>query len=223
MFLVLIPLLFLVACTATPGPDKTASGAILGAAWGAGAGAVVGNQVSAPDAGAGIGAGIGAVGGMLAGVGLDVAEGTQLRQQRELEALKVKTAINQRGLLSLQDTLDRKQGLSTKGVIETIQFDSGKASIHIGSASRLEELSKSLKKIPFGKIAVHGYADDEGNAELNQRLSNARAKTITTFLANHGISLSQINMYAHGSSMPLASNKTEVGKQLNRRVEIVLE
>lgn len=216
-------LLFLVACSATPGPDKTASGAILGAAWGAGAGAIVGNQVSDPGTGAGIGAGIGAAGGLMAGMGLDVAEGTQLRQQRELEALKVKTAINQRGLLGIQDSLDQSQGLSTKGVLDTIQFDSGKAFIRMGSAARLEELVNKLKKIPFGTVVLHGHADDAGNAELNQRLSEARAKTVATFLSTHGISLSQINIVAHGSGYPIASNKLEVGKQLNRRVEIVLK
>lgn len=216
-------LLFLAACSATPGPDKTASGAILGAAWGAGAGTVVGNQVNHPGPGAAIGAGIGAAGGLMAGVGLDVAEGTQLRQQRELEALKVKTAINQRGLFGIQDSLDQTQGFSTKGVLDTIQFDSGKASIRMGSAARLEKLVRHLKRAPFGTIELHGHADDAGDRDLNQRLSEARANTVATFLSSHGISLSQIQIIAHGSLLPLASNKLEVGKQLNRRVEIVLK
>ena len=212
----------LTSCSVLPGPDKTVAGAILGAAWGAGAGAVVGNQVGNPSNGAGIGAGIGAASGFISGVGLDVTEGSQLKHQRDIEALKVKTSVNQRGLLGLQDSLDKKTGLGAKGVLETIQFDPRKASIRLGSALRLETLAKKLKQTSFGIVEVHGHADDDGDHNLNTRLALARAKTVVTFLISHGISSDQIRFYEHGAQMPIASNKTAVGKQLNRRVEIIL-
>lgn len=213
----------LTSCSVTSGPDKTAAGAILGAAWGAGAGAVVGNQVSEPSSGVGIGAGIGAVSGIMTGIGLDVTEGTQLRHQRDIEALKVKTSVNQRGLLSLQSSLDQKAGVGIQGVLETIQFDPRKASIRLGSALRLEALAKKLKKSAFGIVEVHGHADDDGDQNLNSRLALARAKTVVSFLVSNGISSDQIRFYEHGSQMPIASNKTIAGKQLNRRVEIILQ
>ena len=221
---ILFSLTFLLtSCSVIPGPDKTAAGAILGAAWGAGAGAVVGNQVNAPSNGAGIGAGLGAASGIMSGIGLDVTEGAQLRHERDIEALKVKTSVNQRGLLGLQDSLDMKTGLGAKGVIETIQFDPKKASIRLGSALRLEALANKLKQTSFGLVEVHGHADDNGDHNLNTRLALARAKTVVTFLISHGISSDQIRFYEHGSQLPIASNKTSVGRQLNRRVEIILK
>ncbi|MCB0324098.1 MAG: hypothetical protein KDD69_11010, partial [Bdellovibrionales bacterium] len=92
-------------CHPTPGPDKTATGAILGAGWGAGAGAAIGHQTGNIGPGAAVGAGIGAVGGMMTGIGLDVSEGTELEQQREIDALKVQTAANERALMSMQHVL----------------------------------------------------------------------------------------------------------------------
>ena len=152
----------------------------------------------------------------------DSTEGAQLRHERDIEALKVKTSVNQRGLLGLQDSLDMKTGLGVKGVIETIQFDPKKASIRLGSALRLEALANKLKQTSFGLVEVHGHADDNGDHNLNTRLALARAKTVVTFLISHGISSDQIRFYEHGSQLPIASNKTSVGRQLNRRVEITV-
>ena len=220
----IIFLLFSVACSATPGPDKTLAGATLGAAWGAGAGAVIGHQTGVAGEGAGIGAAFGATSGMLAGMGLDMAEGTELQQQRELDALKVQVASGQRNLASLQRALDlRDANLGRSTVLAQIFFDSDKASIRSGSVAQLQRLSDSIKLNPYvGHIQVHGHSDDTGNTEKNLRLSEARARTIVTFLGSQGISLDQVVLFAHGAERPLASNETEPGRQLNRRAEIVL-
>ena len=159
----------------------------------------------------------------MSGIGLDVTEGTQLRHERDIEALKVKTSVNQRGLLGLQDSLDMKTGLGAKGVLETIQFDPRKASIRLGSALRLEALAKKLKQTAFGIVEVHGHTDDAGSENLNTRLALARAKTVVAFLISHGLSSDQIRFYEHGSQKPIASNKSKAGRQLNRRVEIILQ
>ena len=115
-----------------------------------------------------------------------------------------------------------KAGLGAKGVIETIQFDPRKASIRLGSALRLETLAKKLKQTSFGIVEVHGHTDDNGDHNLNTRLALARAKTVVAFLISHGISSDQIRYYEHGSQLPIASNKTSSGRQLNRSVEIIL-
>lgn len=214
----------LTGCFPTPGPDKMVAGTILGAGWGAGAGAVIGNQVNDTGPGAAIGAGFGAANGMIVGIGLDAAEGEELRQQRELDALKVQVANNHRALAALQDGLDdRQRRINSAGYSERVFFDPSRASIRLGSAAQLERLAASVKESPYvGSIELHGHADELGTLEDNRRLSEARARTVAGFLANRGISLDALRIYAHGAQRPVASNTSEAGRQLNRRVEIVL-
>lgn len=216
--------LTLISCSATPGPDKSATGAVLGAAWGAGAGAVVGNQINDIGPGAAIGAGFGAVGGLVSGAALDIAEGGELEQQRDLDALKIQVAANQRALLGLQNSLDeREQQINAAAFSEQIYFDEARASVRLGSVARLEKLADAIKQNPFvTTIEIHGHADDLGDVERNKQLSEARATTVANFLTNHGVSINQIQIVAHGAMNPVASNQSESGRQLNRRVEIFL-
>jgi len=212
------------ACAPVPGPDKSISGAILGAAWGAGAGAVIGNQLNDTGPGAALGSAFGAGSGLLSGIALDVEEGHELEEHRQLDALKVQTGANERGLAMLQNTLDR-QGSMVKPAGETLQvfFDPDRASLRIGSARRLERFAQSIKELrALSRVEVHGHSDDTGDAERNKRLSAARAQTVQTFLVTQGISTHVIRIVAHGSSEPLATNLTPEGKQLNRRAEVVV-
>ena len=217
-------LLILSACYPTPGPDKSFTGAVLGAGWGAGAGAVIGNQTHNAGPGAAIGAAFGAASGLLTGLGLDIAEGTELQQQRELDAIKVEVAANTRNIMLLQDVLDdRGRLLHSTSVTEQVFFDPDRASLRAGGAVQLERFAEAIKLNPYvGAVEIHGHADDSGSGEENQRLSEARARTVATFLSMHGIPFDQLRVYGHGAERPLASEVTEVGKQLNRRVEIVL-
>lgn len=220
----LCSLLLCASCQPVPGPDKSLAGAVLGAGWGAGAGAIIGQQTGEATAGAQIGMGFGAVSGLVTGVGLDIAEGTELRQQRELDALKVQVASNYRSLAMMQDSLDdRETHLQNTVVSEQVYFDAGRASLRSGSAARLQRLAEAMKYNPhIGRIELHGHTDEMGNTEQNDRLSEARARTVATFLANQGISLDNIKIYPHGAQRPIGSNENEAGRQLNRRVEIVV-
>lgn len=223
--ILLLFLFLLISCSATPGPDKSLAGAVLGAGWGAGAGAVMGNQVNDLGPGAAIGAGFGAVGGLVSGIGLDIAEGGELEQQRDLDALKIQVSANQRALLGLQNSLDdREQQINAAAFSEQIYFDETRASVRLGSVAKLEKLADAIKQNPFvSTIEIHGHADDMGDPEKNKRLSEARATTVANFLTNHGISINQIEIIGHGAQNPIASNQTESGRQLNRRVEIFLK
>ena len=211
-------------CYPTPGPDKSVAGAILGAGWGAGAGAVIGHQTGSAGQGAAIGAGFGAASGLLTGIGLDVAEGTELEQQRELDALKVQVAANQRALVALQDAFDHREvQLMSMPAAARVYFDADRASLRAGSVVDLQRLAESIKASPsVSKIELHGHSDDTGDTERNARLSEARARTVATFLGNQGVSMDRIRFFSHGATLPIATNETEAGKQLNRRVEIVL-
>lgn len=223
-YILAIALLSLVSCSVNPGPDKTIAGSVLGAAWGAGTGAAVGNQVNNTGEGAAIGAGAGLVAGAFTGAGLDVTEEQEIENQRQLDALKVQVASNQQELIGIQDILDQRAAtLHNASPGYEIYFDSDLASLRSGSAAQLQRLADSIKLNPYvSQIEVHGHSDDTGDTERNMRISEARARTVATFLAQNGISIDQIDVLSHGAKRPLASNENEAGRQLNRRAEIVL-
>ena len=223
--ILIVGFVVLTSCYPQPGPDKSVAGAVLGAGWGAGAGAIIGNNIGAQPEGIAIGAGFGAASGLLQGIAYDMAEGADLEHERQLDALRVQVAANQRDLLALQTSLDqREQKLAqTSSGDFQVFFDPDTASLKLGSAAELERFANTIKSQPFmGHVIIHGHSDDTGDADRNERLSEARARSVATFLVNHGVSLDQIETVAHGSKRPVATNESEIGRQLNRRVEIVL-
>ncbi|MCI4667716.1 MAG: OmpA family protein [Bacteroidia bacterium] len=71
-------------------------------------------------------------------------------------------------------------------------------------------------------FAIYGYTDDRGSAEYNKKLAYDRAFAVRTFLINNGIpSRSITRIEGAGENVPLASNETEIGRSINRRVSIL--
>lgn len=212
----------LAAC-ATPqaGPDKTIGGAVLGAGWGAGAGAVVGHQISYAGEGVAVGAGFGLVGGALTGAGFDQIEETQVEHEEILASLKLQNMANQRELELLQGKLDRALASDLAGSFHQVFFDPDATNLRSGAVSQLEVIAQTLKASPaLGTVNVIGHSDDEGTPDYNLRLAEARARTVSAYLATQGIALDQIIVKSFGSQRPVASNTSEAGRQLNRRVDV---
>jgi outer membrane protein OmpA-like peptidoglycan-associated protein len=212
------------ACTnPQPGPDKTVAGTILGAGWGAGAGAVVGNQVDSSGRGIAVGAGFGAASGLIAGAGLDMGEGAQLAQERELAALKLRNVGTQVELEKIQGQLDNAaQSEGTPGVYQVF-FDEDATSLRAGAIANLEVFAESLKKDPHTiTVNVVGHTDDTGAPEYNDRLALARATSVTSYLAGRGIATDRIKTSSEGAAKPIANNLTPAGRQLNRRVDVFI-
>ena len=206
-----------------PGPDKTVAGTVLGAAWGAGTGAVVGHQVSHASEGAGIGAGFGAVAGAASGAAYDMTESAQARLEKKLASLKIQNMANARQLDSLQDQLDRAAASEVAGGVYQVFFDVDATSLRAGAVANLEVIAESIKRSPHAyAIHVVGHTDDTGDPKYNDRLSESRAKTVSGYLGARGISMDQIFVASHGAKRPIASNVTDVGRQLNRRVDVYI-
>jgi len=208
------------ACTPNKAPDKTIAGAVLGASWGAGGGAIIGNQVNATGEGAAIGAGFGLVSGTLAGAGLDTVDSADVRHKKELDSFKVHAPPNRRRLASLQAQLDdRERKLSTVSTLEEVYFEDGKASLRLGAARKLQEFAEKIKNNPYAtKVVLHGHANSIGNVDREIQLSEARVRTVATFLAGQGVPLDQMRLVAHGANRPIAADN----QALNRRVEVIL-
>lgn len=206
-----------------PGPDKSFAGAILGAGWGAGAGAVIGNQVSTPGKGVAVGAGFGAAAGLLHGVGYDLVEGSQLEQNRQLASLRVQAVANQRQLEKLQAKLDGNRGPDPVPGVYQVFFDADQTSLRPGGMTNLEAIAESIKSSNVvRKVHVVGHTDDTGSAKYNETLSHARAATVSTYLSSRGIATDQIDVKSMGATKPIATNATEAGRQLNRRVDVYI-
>jgi len=206
-----------------PGPDKTAAGAVLGAGWGAGSGVIIGHQLSVPGEGAAIGAGFGLVHGAVTGAGYDLAEGAILKEKRELASLKVQNLANTRELAQIQAKLDDAVVADVGGGMFQVFFDLDATNLKAGSVAHVQAIADSLRRNPAAvKINVVGHADDSGSPDYNERLAESRARAVSAMLGANGISMDQIVVTSFGSKRPLVTNATAEGRQLNRRVDILI-
>ena len=103
-----------------------------------------------------------------------------------------------------------------------VLFDSGSAKLKPGAEKAVEQLAQLMQKEPERGIAIEGFTDSTGSAQANRRLSEARAAAVKQALIARGIEPKRIEARGYGPAYPVASNATPVGRQLNRRVEVVL-
>lgn len=100
-----------------------------------------------------------------------------------------------------------------------INFDLEKYNIDATDVQRLSTVIKVLLANSDANISIEGHADNTGEESFNNPLSNNRASSIKDYLVNVGIDAGRLSTKAFGESMPKASNDTEEGRAINRRVE----
>jgi len=203
------------ACATTPNDPnaKAKQGAATGAVLGAVAGAVIGYQGD-HSGGALRGALIGAAAGgaMGAGVGhyMDL-------QQREFER---KLAAERR---AHQIEIERLKNENLKITMNSeVSFDFDSAAIKPAFRPTLDKVADILNRYPRTTIRVIGHTDNVGSAAYNQQLSLRRARAVADYLEARGVNPSRVIAEGRGESEPRASNATEAGRQLNRRVEMLI-
>jgi OmpA-OmpF porin, OOP family len=101
-----------------------------------------------------------------------------------------------------------------------IHFDSDSAKLRSDSGPALASVLGLIKNKPDSRWAIAGHTDNQGGAEHNQPLSEARAASVVAWLAAHGVASSQLVPQGFGASRPVADNASANGRALNRRVEI---
>jgi|SRR5450631_539707 outer membrane protein OmpA-like peptidoglycan-associated protein len=125
--------------------------------------------------------------------------------QAELDALKAKPT--DRGLvLTLGDVL----------------FDSGRAELNPGASRNLDQLVQFLTDHPARRVEIDGYTDSVGTESFNLNLSQRRADAVRYALITRGIDSSRIVSQGYGKDFAVATNSDSGGRQLNRRVEVVI-
>ena len=107
---------------------------------------------------------------------------------------------------------------------QKIQFEVSKAIIKPESFPLLAEIADVIKKNPqIKKLMVEGHSSAEGDAAMNQRLSDDRAKSVRQHLVDKGgVAAGILAAKGYGETKPLMSNDTDAGKEKNRRVEFLI-
>ncbi|MCU0314974.1 MAG: OmpA family protein [Fimbriimonadaceae bacterium] len=103
---------------------------------------------------------------------------------------------------------------------DSLEFESGRATIRPSSQKQLENIATILRAFPDVKLKIGGYTDNTGNAETNQKLSTDRANATRDALITLGIDGTRLEAEGYGPQFPKADNATEEGRQKNRRIDV---
>lgn len=184
--------------------SNTTGGALIGAGGGAIGGALIGAAVGGdPRVGALIGAGVGGLTGAAVGNYMDQQE-ADLRAQLQSTGVSV-TRVGQQIILNMPSNIT----FATDQSVVQPQFN-----------QTLVSVALVLKKYDKTIIDVYGHTDSQGDDNYNLDLSQRRAVSVATILANQGIDQRRFFIQGKGETAPIASNATESGRSQNRRVEI---
>jgi outer membrane protein OmpA-like peptidoglycan-associated protein len=103
-----------------------------------------------------------------------------------------------------------------------VLFDSGRAQLKAGGIRDVQKLADFFKQYPQRRVMIEGYTDSIGSKPSNQELSEQRASSVRTALVDMGIGTERITSRGYGEAYPVAGNDTATGRQMNRRVELIV-
>ena len=125
----------------------------------------------------------------------------------------------------LKDLSDLQGKMTERGIVLTmgdVLFSFGKADLSAGAVRNLDKITGFLEKHPDRNLLIEGHTDSIGSDEFNQALSQKRADAVKEALVGKGIVPDRIATKGYGKQFPVAGNDTESGRQMNRRVEVVI-
>ncbi|MDM8525961.1 OmpA family protein [Desulfococcaceae bacterium HSG8] len=105
-------------------------------------------------------------------------------------------------------------------VIENILFDYDKATIKSKYYPDLDHVVEILKKNPYLNVEIQGHTCNIGSKRYNKPLSQRRAKAVYNYFVERGVDPGRLSTIGYWFTKPAASNATEEGRVLNRRVEL---
>jgi outer membrane protein OmpA-like peptidoglycan-associated protein len=185
--------------------NKTGRNALIGAAIGVAGGLLTGNSATERRQHAMVGAGIGALGGAAVGQYQD-------RQERALRERTANTGIE----------VSRQGDNITLNLPDGVTFDFNKSTLKPEFYGALNGVAATLKEYNQTMVEVVGHTDSIGSDEVNQRLSEQRANSVSQYLTAQGVQRERLEVLGMGKRMPIADNGTDAGRAKNRRVEIRL-
>lgn len=185
---------------------NTQKGAVIGALGGAAIGAAVNHRNR------GKGALIGAVGGGLAGAGVGAYMDSQRKDLEKYLAPEV-----QNGQINISKRADNTLVVT---MTSNTAFDTNSSVLKPGFTPSLDKIAKVVNTYGKTTLTIVGHTDNVGSDASNQTLSERRAQSVVDYLQAKKVLADRLDAYGKGEKEPVASNDTESGRQLNRRVEI---
>ncbi|MBN1471667.1 MAG: OmpA family protein [Syntrophaceae bacterium] len=201
-------ILLLAGCAETGTMTKGQKGGLVGAGGGAAVGAILGQVITHDTKGTLIGAAIGAAVGGAGGYGVGKMMDNQERDMRDALATSEAAAVTREGNLL---------AVTFRG---DVTFDTNSTEVRKGLYSEINRVAGVLNQYPQTLIMVEGHTDSVGSDAYNMDLSRRRANAVKNLLVQRGVASSRIEVVGYGKTMPVATNSTETGRQMNRRVEI---
>lgn len=186
-------------------PNRTKRGALIGAGIGAVAGLLSGDDAVERRQRAMVGAGIGALAGGSIGAYQD-------RQEAELRRQTAGTGID----------VSRDGDVIKLNLPDGVTFDFAKYDLKPQFYPALNTVAATLKEYNQTIVEVSGHTDSIGSDAANQTLSERRANAVAGYLMGQGVQRERFEIIGMGERYPVASNDTDSGRALNRRVEIRL-
>lgn len=144
-------------------------------------------------------------------------------EQQRLEAVRQKEQMRARLLAQLNQVLQTRD--TARGLIVSmpdVLFDFNQHTLKSKARERLAKISGIVLAYPDLKLEIDGYTDSIGSDEYNQTLSDKRAEAVRDYLVSSGVPMNSVVARGMGKADPVADNSTAAGRQLNRRVEMIV-
>jgi outer membrane protein OmpA-like peptidoglycan-associated protein len=155
-------------------------------------------------------------------------EGKTKEEQTALERLEKEKRFNElfnevKGYFSTGEAEVYKQGNRLIIRLRAIQFPVGQAVIMPDNYGLLSKVQRAIRTFGEPDVVIEGHTDTTGSDEINEHLSQQRAESVRQYLvANKTLPEEKIVALGYGSKRPLASNATEEGRAINRRIDVVI-
>jgi len=199
----LINCLLAVLLSSCASMNKTQKGALYGAGGGAALGTIIGKISGNTGLGTAIGAAVGGTTGAIIGKKMDKQAAEIQRQVPDAKVERVGEGINVE-------------------FNSNILFAINSYSLTSDAMNNLNKLVSVLKNYPDTNIEIQGHTDNTGSESYNQKLSEKRAGSVSSYLMQSGVSGNRITTRGFGELAPKYTNDTEEGRTLNRRVEFII-
>jgi len=144
-------------------------------------------------------------------------------ERQRADAEQQQTKLRQQLLFQLNQILQTRD--TARGLIvnmSDVLFDTAQYTLRPGAREKLAKVSGIILAHPGLKIEVEGHTDSVGGDDYNMKLSENRANAVRTYLVDQGVGRESVTARGFGKTTPVADNATAAGRQMNRRVELVV-
>jgi outer membrane protein OmpA-like peptidoglycan-associated protein len=151
------------------------------------------------------------------------AERAALVQRLEAQALVKQQFVQVEKLFTSHESRVFREGDTIILRMVGLSFDSGKSQIKPENFDLLAKVEKAIDIFPRSELTIEGHTDAYGGDELNQKLSQERAESVSQYMINAmRIPTYRLIATGYGETRPVSSNETEAGRARNRRIDIVI-